>query len=327
VYAGILNWGYRHNRFHEDADGNQKAPVSVDTGRALVPTELLQHVRVVELTPTDGPQRMSDFNTFLLSLRCGLCGQALHGYTSTKIGRDGTTYKYRKYRCAGRANHPGACQMHILSAEALEQVVLKAVFTDVAARDGERLQDNINTAIERHRAALLEALELLKEQLPVPAEQREAALIAVSDATLPSSVKQAMVARAERLLAEYAEAENRQLLIRAALDSLTSKARSVLAVLTDPQLDPYPLTSQIPVTPPCRIRSNYPPCSLRHKFDIERIISYQRRSYYSSFCITHPLPATAHADPLYLFERLTPRQQPSNHGGTHADQEAEKARP
>jgi hypothetical protein len=30
--------------------------------------------------------------------------------------------------CAGRVNNPGACQMPILSAEALEQVVIKAVF-------------------------------------------------------------------------------------------------------------------------------------------------------------------------------------------------------
>src|SRR5262245_3130365 len=48
--------------------------------------------------------------------------------------------------------------MPILSADALEQVVINAVFSDVAQQDGERLQDEIATAIERHRAALLEAL-------------------------------------------------------------------------------------------------------------------------------------------------------------------------
>jgi DNA invertase Pin-like site-specific DNA recombinase len=238
VYAGILNWGYRHNRFVEDADGNQKSPVSVDTGRSVVPLDLLERVRVVELMPTDGPQRMSDFNSFLLSLRCGLCGEAMHGYTSTKISRSGKAYKYRKYRCAGRANNPGACRMHILSAEALEQVVIKAVFADVAQRDGERLQDEINESIERHREVLLEALRLLEEQLPGVAQQREAALIAVIDPTLPPAVKKAIIERADRLVAEYEEIEARQQMIRASLDSLTTKARSIIAVLTDPNLDP-----------------------------------------------------------------------------------------
>ena len=52
VYAGILNWGHRHNRFLEDMDGNVKTPVSVDTGRPLVPLDLLERVRerVVPLT-------------------------------------------------------------------------------------------------------------------------------------------------------------------------------------------------------------------------------------------------------------------------------------
>ncbi|MFL5806100.1 MAG: zinc ribbon domain-containing protein [Roseiflexaceae bacterium] len=197
VYAGILNWGHRHNRFLEDADGNPKAPVSVDTSQPLVPVDLLEHVQVVERTPTDGPRRMSDFNSFLLSLRCGLCGEAMHGYTSTKINPSGKVYKYRKYRCAGRVNNPGACQMPILSAEALEQVVMQAVFADTAQRDGERLQDEINAAIERHREVLLEALSLLEATLPALARQREEALIAVIDSTLPPTVKKAIIERAD----------------------------------------------------------------------------------------------------------------------------------
>jgi DNA invertase Pin-like site-specific DNA recombinase len=238
AYAGILNWGHRHNRFLEDMDGNVKLPVSVDTGRPLVPLDLLEQVRVVELTSTDSPQRMSTFNLFLLSLRCGFCGQAMHGYTSTKTKPSGLSYKYRKYRCAGRANKPGACSMPILSAEALEQVVINAVFLDAAQRDGERLQDETNAAIERQRLVLLEALALLEAQLPALARQREEALIAVIDQALPAALKKAIIERAERLVIEYQENEAQQLQIRAALDSLTAKARSVLAVLTDPNLDP-----------------------------------------------------------------------------------------
>ena len=128
--------------------------------------------------------------------------------------------------------------MPILSAEALEQVVINAVFLDTAQRDGERLQDEINAAIERHRLVLLEALHLLEAQLPVLARQREEALVAVIDQALPPAVKKAIIERAERLVTEYQENEVQQQQIRAALDSLTAKARSVLAVLTDPSLDP-----------------------------------------------------------------------------------------
>jgi hypothetical protein len=238
VYAGILNWGHRHNRFAEDADGNAKAPISVDTGQPLVPLDLLERVQVVERTPTDGPQRMSDFNSFLLSLRCGVCGEAMHGYTSTKIKPSGRTYKYRKYRCAGRVNNPGACHMPILSAEALEQVVIGAVFADATQRDGERLHDEINAAIERHRAILLEVLHLLEHKLPALMQARNDALAAVMDRTLSTTLKAAMAERAEQLVGEYQEAVAQQQVLRASLDSLAAKARSVLAVLTDPSLDP-----------------------------------------------------------------------------------------
>ena len=99
-----------------------KTPVSVDTGRLLVPTDLIERVQVVERAPGNGPQRMSDFNSFLLSLNCGCCGEAVHGYTSTKTKPSGLKYKCCKYRCAGRANNPGACHIPILSADALQQV-------------------------------------------------------------------------------------------------------------------------------------------------------------------------------------------------------------
>jgi Recombinase zinc beta ribbon domain len=239
VYAGILRWGERYNRFQEDADGNAKTAVRVDTGKPLIPADLLRRVQAVELAPSKAAsEKQSANNTFLLSLRCGLCGEAMHGYTSTKSKPSGRTYKYRKYRCAGRANNPGACRMPILLADALEQAVITAVFVQAVERDGVRLQDEINAAIERHRAALLDALRLLEEQLPVLAQQREEALVAVINQSLPASLKQAIVERADRLVTEYQENEAQQRQIRAAIDSLTTKARSVLAVLTDPNLDP-----------------------------------------------------------------------------------------
>ncbi|WP_322493689.1 hypothetical protein [Chloroflexus sp.] len=44
VYAGVLRWGENANRFREDADGNLKRPVRVETGKPLVPESLLQRV-------------------------------------------------------------------------------------------------------------------------------------------------------------------------------------------------------------------------------------------------------------------------------------------
>jgi len=79
--------------------------------------------------------------------------------------------------------------------------------------------------------------ELIRASLPVLARQREEALIAVIDQALPAALKKAIIERAERLVTEYQENEAQQQQIRAALDSLTAKARSVLAVLTDPSLD------------------------------------------------------------------------------------------
>lgn len=124
VYAGVLRWGENANRFREDADGNLKRPVRVETGKPLVPESLLRRVQGVELAVKDGEaDTVSPFNSYLLaSLRCGLCGEAMHGYTSTRYKGE-KKYRYRKYRCAGRVNKPGSCQLLMLSVEVLEQFV------------------------------------------------------------------------------------------------------------------------------------------------------------------------------------------------------------
>jgi hypothetical protein len=62
--------------------------------------------------------------------------------------------------------------------------------------------------------------------------------MAVMDRTLSATLKAAMAEHAEQLVVAYQEGMAQQQQIRAALDSLTVKARSVLAVLTDPNLDP-----------------------------------------------------------------------------------------
>jgi hypothetical protein len=81
-------------------------------------------------------------------------------------------------------------------------------------------------------------LRLTEAQLPALAQQRNEALAAVMDRTLSPTLKAAMAERAEELVREYQEGVARQQQLQAALDTLAAKARSVVAVLTDPNLDP-----------------------------------------------------------------------------------------
>ena len=48
---------------------------------------------------------MSAFNSYLLSLRCGACGEAMHGYTSTKYKGEKMVAVYLKQEFGGFAVH------------------------------------------------------------------------------------------------------------------------------------------------------------------------------------------------------------------------------
>jgi hypothetical protein len=218
VYAGVLRWGENANRFREDADGNLKRPVRVETGKPLVPESLLRRVQGVELAVKDGEaDTVSPFNSYLLaSLRCGLCGEAIHGYTSTKYKGE-KKYRYRKYRCAGRVNKPGSCKLPMLSAEVLEQAVLEVVLADLRERSEEALLAEINAAVERRRAELEKAIELAEERLAELERRRGAALDA---------------------LAACDEVEEQIRKLQLGIEVLDEKARAIMLILTDPLLDP-----------------------------------------------------------------------------------------
>jgi hypothetical protein len=65
----------------------------------------------------------------------------------------------------------------------LEQAVIAALFGDPAQSDGERVQDELNAAIELHRTTLREALRLLEQTLPALTEQRTEALSRIPSAS------------------------------------------------------------------------------------------------------------------------------------------------
>lgn len=69
VYAGIPQSRHTANRFDEDAEGNPKQPVIVDTGRPLIEMELLRCVQAVELAAR-GDQTSRDPTTSSCSPGC-----------------------------------------------------------------------------------------------------------------------------------------------------------------------------------------------------------------------------------------------------------------
>lgn len=240
VYAGVLRWGERYNKFDEDADGNLKEPVRVETGRPLIPESLLRRVQAVELAAQEGEAAtMSAFNSYLLSLRCGACGEAMHGYTSTKYKGE-KKYRYRKYRCAGRVNKPGSCHMPMLSADELERMVLEVVMKDIIERSREALLEEINDAIARKRGELLSAIEVAEERLRELEERREAALDALTTQYkgVSERTRAVLAEQADRMVLAYDEVEEQIRKLQLGIKVLDEKARAIELTLTDPFLDP-----------------------------------------------------------------------------------------
>jgi hypothetical protein len=194
----------------------------------------------VELAAQEGePATMSAFNSYLLSLRCGACGEAMHGYTSTKYKGE-KKYRYCKYRCAGRVNKPGSCRMPMLSADELERLVLDVVMQDIIERSRETLLEEINDAIARKRAELLSAVEVAEEQLRELEERRQATLdvLTTQYKWVSERTRAALAEQADDALAACDEAEEQIRKLRLGMTVLDEKARSIELTLTDPLLDP-----------------------------------------------------------------------------------------
>jgi hypothetical protein len=64
--------------------------------------------------------------------------QGIEAVNRRLAGRERSPLLYRKYRCAGRVNKPGSCQLPMLSAEVLEQAVLEVVLADLQERSRRR---------------------------------------------------------------------------------------------------------------------------------------------------------------------------------------------
>lgn len=233
VYAGLLIWGRTHNRFEEDAEGRPKRSVTVDTGKPLVPVDLLRRVQAVELAARqENPTAMPSHAKYLLSLGCGLCGEAMHGYTSTKYKND-KAYKYRKYRCVGRVNKTGSCSMPIISAEALEE----AVFIDACQSRGDSWLAELRQSAAQRRTALEHELSEKEQQLKDAARRRTEALDTLLDRTLSSVLSSAMAVHAEDLVRQCEEIEGEQRRLRTELETLQAQVLMVKLTLNTPLLE------------------------------------------------------------------------------------------
>ena len=240
VYAGVLRWGERWNKFDEDADGNPKEAVRVETGKPLIPEALLHRVQAVELAAQEGEAAtMSAFNSYLLSsLRCGACGKPINGYTSTKYKGE-KKYRYRKYRCSGRVNRPGSCQMPMLSADVLERLVLDVALKSTYERSQDALLEEINEAIARKRTELTSAISVATERLRERAERRKSALDALTRQYqgVSERTRAVLAEQADQAVAAYDEVEEQIRTLQIGLQVLDEKARTITVILTDPLLD------------------------------------------------------------------------------------------
>jgi DNA invertase Pin-like site-specific DNA recombinase len=240
VYAGILQWGRTANRFDEDAEGNPKQPVIVDTGRPLVDVELLRRVQAVELAARTEKQAPRSHNQFLLAhlLYCGHCAHTMPGHTVTKYKGE-RHYRYRKYRCNGRSKRPGSCTLTILGADRLEQTVLEALFAETSRVAPRALIRAVNEAVERRREELTRALVTLDEQVAAETAQRDEILDAlIRDKTLTPILRQAMMERAESVASKLTYRKTQQETLRAGLQTLDAQARNVGRTLQQADVDP-----------------------------------------------------------------------------------------
>lgn len=128
--------------------------------------------------------------------------------------------------------------MPIISAEAVEERALEAIFADVATYAPERFRSALQEEVERQRQDLLDALALLADELAELVSRRDAALDTVADQTLSPLIRAAMQERAESALQAIAAIETEQRTLRAGVQALDQQARSVVGMLTHPLVVP-----------------------------------------------------------------------------------------
>lgn len=134
---------------------------------------------------------MSEHDTYLLSIECGLCKEPrgrLNGYSSTKISRK-KEYRYRKYRCVRRSN-ASACRMPMANADTVEHAALESLFDYL--KNDPKLLDELKAAATRMSDQLQKALKLAEREASALSRQRDDTIRLMAQQNLVVEVRQAL---------------------------------------------------------------------------------------------------------------------------------------
>ncbi len=233
VLAGIVHWGRESRKFTEDRYGQPKQEVVVDTGKALVPPDLTARVRATELAHQhfiDRPLRPR--STFLLRLRCGLCGGAICGATSSNHRHD-KVYRYRTYICIGRQLNAGSCTLPGLRVPKIDRAIVKALIDYTASSAYREMQTSLNQSISRYRDELTATIATLTETISDLEADQSRSLDILLRTDLTSTVLEALNHRLNGVAGRIADARQQRDTVQAGIAALDQRARTIRDILGD----------------------------------------------------------------------------------------------
>ena len=215
---------------------------------------VMMAVRLVDSEASSVTDNRAPYSEFALSglLTCLRCGHSMHGYTSSKyklVKGEKRTYRYRTYRCTGRANS-SSCHAPMIQAVHLEGLVIDAVCRHIRNNESGRLE-MYNQSVEllaNYRQRLAEAIQEHEEQIADKKRARSDMVQAisravgkVSDAVIEQMDVQVLAWSAEirqhEAQREFARAELGKLgSVRLRLDALLASMDATAARLREAEL-------------------------------------------------------------------------------------------
>lgn len=230
AYHGVLVYNRTYSPRYGRATKSADEVVRIeDAWEHFVPDDLWYQCQLLDLETSGvqvGPQSN---NTFALSrlLHCAKCGHSMHGYTSTNysiVAGQRKRYRYRAYRCTGRAN-VAVCDAPIIPAERLEALVIGAVcdWLRANAEAIRRLYDESAAQLETYRRDLQEGITEQTARIAAHIAERSRLVQAVAG-LVTRNASDELIAQMDIAVQRVSEAihldEARRDLARAALQKL-----------------------------------------------------------------------------------------------------------
>lgn len=233
VLAGIVHWGREKRKFTEDRYGQPKQEVIVDTGKALIPPDLIARVRATEQAHEHFIDRtLRPRSTFLLRLRCGLCGGTVYGATSSNH-RKSEVYHYRTYTCIGRRLNAGSCTLPALRSYKIDRVIVKALLDYTASNAYREMQTSLNQSIGRYRDELTATIATLTKTITDLEADQARSLDILLRTDLTSTVLEALNHRLSGIAGRIADTRQQRDTVQAGIAALDQRARTIRELLSD----------------------------------------------------------------------------------------------